>query len=303
MTVRDVPKLDDLLGVSPQLTDELAHVHGDRPQADLTRSPILPKKTQLSKATQRREIIVGLERLFERQGADVPMGSVARHLRVRKQQLNAYFDYCEGEGVSIDDITAHVPCGGCTACCHLPVDLMPRETGKGLDYELINSGGGRRLRQNPDGSCIHLIDGRCSVYEHRPIMCRRYDCRDVALMINIVEPADETSTDAAIAAMIRRWRPAFKGDADVDAFLQVRNFMRQLTSAAPIKVPPEVAMEYAILMHDLRNNGTEPVPVTFEKLWEAARGKASASASTTMGPRDAHGEQLDDVHHDVRDPR
>ena len=33
------------------------------------------------------------------------------------------------------------------------------------------------LRKRPDGACIHLGDNGCSIYEHRPQSCRRYDCR------------------------------------------------------------------------------------------------------------------------------
>ena len=39
----------------------------------------------------------------------------------------------------------------------------------------------RRSRFRGDGACVHLGDGGCSIYEHRPATCRRYDCRIFSL--------------------------------------------------------------------------------------------------------------------------
>ena len=85
-----------------------------------------------------------------------------------------------------DRSVASVPCAGCTACCFCaqidfdsamerPADLAH------LDFAQID-GGRVRLSKRPDGSCVHLIDGNCSVYEHRPQPCRSYDCRSAALV-------------------------------------------------------------------------------------------------------------------------
>ncbi|MBV8120377.1 MAG: YkgJ family cysteine cluster protein [Alphaproteobacteria bacterium] len=78
-----------------------------------------------------------------------------------------------------------VPCGECSACCyyagipadkkrdrrHLPYLLTERDR----DGELV-------LQQRADGACAHLGEHGCTVYEHRPAVCRNFDCRAFAAM-------------------------------------------------------------------------------------------------------------------------
>jgi hypothetical protein len=75
-----------------------------------------------------------------------------------------------------------VPCNGCVACCyHKKVDLHPDDTGEHLDA-VVEPDGSRVLRKREDGACIHLGATGCTVYEHRPRVCRQYDCRVFALV-------------------------------------------------------------------------------------------------------------------------
>ena len=81
---------------------------------------------------------------------------------------------------------ADVPCNGCTACCtssqfvhimsdetdtlaHIPPELVFRAPGLPI--------GNVVLGHDENGHCPMLIDGACSIYEHRPRACRTYDCR------------------------------------------------------------------------------------------------------------------------------
>lgn len=82
---------------------------------------------------------------------------------------------------------AKVDCGGCRLCCfHQRVAVF-----EGIDpvehyetEEVANSymeGHGQHgpvvlLKIKPDGSCIHLGPTGCEVYEHRPRICRAFDC-------------------------------------------------------------------------------------------------------------------------------
>jgi hypothetical protein len=85
-----------------------------------------------------------------------------------------------------------VPCGTCTACCYypgIPVDekrdrrrLPHLLTERKRDGELV-------LRQRSDGACVHLGGEGCTVYEHRPAVCRNFDCRAFAAM-GLVERCD-----------------------------------------------------------------------------------------------------------------
>jgi len=74
--------------------------------------------------------------------------------------------------------SAVVDCGTCTQCCREPqnIELTPAE----LASPILRHDGKYLLRQ-PDGSCTHLIDGRCTVYDQRPRSCRSFDCRALAV--------------------------------------------------------------------------------------------------------------------------
>jgi Fe-S-cluster containining protein len=112
---------------------------------------------------------------------------------------------------------AKVPCNGCTACCRsgLDIDLEDFETGAGLDT--FDAGGGkRRLHKNPDGSCVHFVDSKCSVYDRRPVVCRAYDCRDYAAGSNLHSP-DAAPVNVAILS----WEAEVKTKADADAWMIV----------------------------------------------------------------------------------
>jgi putative zinc- or iron-chelating protein len=80
----------------------------------------------------------------------------------------------------------NVPCNGCTACCYNPrieVDRSkePPERLEHLDL-VPDEYGDLKLRKRPDGACVHLGEKGCTVYEHRPTVCRTYDCRLLAMV-------------------------------------------------------------------------------------------------------------------------
>lgn len=77
---------------------------------------------------------------------------------------------------------AHVPCGGCSACCRAQMVFMT----EGDDAALYDVGPainpltgeeGLALMQKPNGECVYLDQGRCSIYERAPLVCRTFDCR------------------------------------------------------------------------------------------------------------------------------
>lgn len=74
-----------------------------------------------------------------------------------------------------------VPCNGCTACCYRAVEVDPaRERPENLEVLVVVSnpdGGGMMLARRSDGACVHLGPEGCTVYEHRPTVCRGFDCR------------------------------------------------------------------------------------------------------------------------------
>ena len=85
-----------------------------------------------------------------------------------------------------DGTTAAVPCGGCTACCtssqFVHVGPDETETLAHIPGELLFPAPGLPdghvvLGYDERGHCPMFVDGRCSIYDHRPRTCRTYDCR------------------------------------------------------------------------------------------------------------------------------
>jgi len=111
-----------------------------------------------------------------------------------------------------------VPCGDCTACCtssqfvhvqpdehdalaHIPGALLFPAPGLPDGHVLLG--------YDERGHCPMLVDGRCSIYDHRPRTCRTYDCR--------VFPAtgiDVSEEKPAIGDRARRWRFTFASADD-----------------------------------------------------------------------------------------
>lgn len=79
---------------------------------------------------------------------------------------------------------ADVPCHGCTSCCKRTlIVLLPEEGDLEVLYEtqtVVNPLTGKdakALLQTATGDCIYLKDHGCSVYDHRPVICKAFDCR------------------------------------------------------------------------------------------------------------------------------
>lgn len=89
-----------------------------------------------------------------------------------------------------DEPVVNVPCGNCTKCCELLAPfLTPEEIASGLyplsliqpspNDQLANPEVGPivSLYRKKEGGCGMFIDGKCSIYNHRPLACRQFDCR------------------------------------------------------------------------------------------------------------------------------
>ena len=71
-----------------------------------------------------------------------------------------------------------VPCNGCVACCYTDVEVGDEpKTNQGRQHTYLTPDGRRFLMRTPEGHCVHLKGGRCSIYQFRPLACRGYDCR------------------------------------------------------------------------------------------------------------------------------
>ena len=154
------------------------------------------------------------------------------------------------------DAASDVPCDGCTACCtssqfvhigpdevatlaHIPAELL---------FPVPRAPAGNVLMgYDEHGHCPMLVDGECSIYEHRPRTCRTYDCR--IFPATGVDPDDDKP---AIARRARQWR--FEYPTERDRVEQRRGARRPRSSCArptPTRSPradePANATQHAVL--------------------------------------------------------
>jgi uncharacterized protein len=74
-----------------------------------------------------------------------------------------------------------------------------------------------------------LVDGACSIYEHRPRTCRTYDCRVFPAAGVELYDADK----AEIAARTRRWRFTHRTAEDEAQHARIRVTAVSLRAAHP----------------------------------------------------------------------
>lgn len=158
-----------------------------------------------------------------------------------------------------------VPCNGCTACCtssqfvHIGPD--EKDTLAHIPAELLfpaprMPSGHVLLGYDERGHCPMLVEGACSIYEHRPQACRTYHCR-----IFPASGVDPDPEQADVAQRVRRWRftestPADRADHDAvrAAAAYVREHRDELREAYLPKTATQLAV-LAVELHDLFRRG------------------------------------------------
>ena len=168
-------------------------------------------------------------------GADLPAGDFASWLSAMQSALRGETD-------------AYVPCGGCTACCtssqFVPIGPDEADTLAHIPKMLLfpaprlegprGSGGVPRsaylLGYDERGHCPMLVDGRCSIYEHRPRTCRTYDCRIFAAT-GLDVGADDPTKDP-IAERAGQWQFSFPTDDDRRRHDAVRTAVRTVRATS-----------------------------------------------------------------------
>lgn len=145
----------------------------------------------------------------------------------------------KGESFSIN-------CKGCTICCerHLNVIVSKEEVNENHKewdvefYEVDQTRGLLRIRKNDKGVCVHLLDGRCQIYDNRPRTCRIFDCRQ-RLIANVF---DKHTRDMVIQWDANEWLKP-ENRIYIEA---VRQAARQYTQSCPDTGVAETT-QYAIL--------------------------------------------------------
>jgi Fe-S-cluster containining protein len=133
---------------------------------------------------------------------------------------------------------ADVPCDGCTACCtssqFVHIEPDEAETLAHIPRALLFPAPGAPkghtvLGYDDNGHCPMLVEGRCSIYEHRPRACRTYDCRIFAATGILLR--DERQ--AAIRERADRWQFDFLTDVDREQHDAVRAAARFVDDVNP----------------------------------------------------------------------
>lgn len=77
-----------------------------------------------------------------------------------------------------------VPCNGCRVCCkNQAIMLHPEKGDVEIGYktvEIVNPMTGMpalMLDHKENGDCVYLGENGCEIYERRPVICQKYDCR------------------------------------------------------------------------------------------------------------------------------
>ncbi|MBW8887774.1 MAG: YkgJ family cysteine cluster protein [Fibrobacteres bacterium] len=157
-----------------------------------------------------------------------------------------------GEGMAVD-------CGECRGCCtssyFIPIESDEKETLAHIPKRLLFPAPGKSKGRwligfDEKGHCAFFKDNACSIYAHRPRVCRAYDCR--------VFPATGLSEDdkPAIANQAKRWRFGFPSAEDERQFEAARaaaRFLRGHAADFPEAFLPSQATQLAALALRIRS--------------------------------------------------
>jgi hypothetical protein len=156
--------------------------------------------------------------------------------------------------------SAEVPCGDCSACCtssqfvhagpdeadaraHIPAELLFPAPLQPCGHWLLG--------YSEQGHCPMLAGGRCSIYAHRPMTCRIYDCRIFAAAGVAVD-----EDKPLIARQVRRWQFSFRSEAgrnQYDAVRAAAAFLREHPGHLPTEIAPTSATRLAVLALQIYN--------------------------------------------------
>jgi len=173
---------------------------------------------------------------------------------------------------------ADVPCGGCTGCCTSSqfVLVEPDETDARahIPAELLFPAprlpaGHLLLGYDERGHCPMLVDGACSIYEHRPRTCRTYDCRvfpAAGVELDATDDGDDADK-AVIAQRTQRWRfahPTGRDRVEHEAVRAAARYVHERADELPADVVPVTATQRAVLAVRLHEAFLAPDATTGE---------------------------------------
>ena len=153
-----------------------------------------------------------------------------------------------------------VPCGDCTACCtssqFVHIGPEEKETLARIPRPLLVPAPGLPpgtmvMGYDQQGRCPMLVEGACSIYEHRPRTCRSYDCR-------VFTAAGLAPDGAAINERVRRWRFDAEDEQLQSAVRAAARFLRDNARRLRVSGNPTQVAYLAARIHDLFVDGATP---------------------------------------------
>ncbi len=148
-----------------------------------------------------------------------------------------------------------VPCGDCIGCCssHQFIHVRPDEsrTLARIPKNLLAAAPGlpkgtMLMGYDRKGFCPMMKKGTCSIYEHRPLTCRIYDCRAFAAAGLV--PGGENKT--RIIEQVRCWKfgyPSVHDREEHEAVQAAAKFIRDHAPCFPGGRVPDDPGQLAIL--------------------------------------------------------
>ncbi len=132
-----------------------------------------------------------------------------------------------------------VPCNGCTACCTAGqfIHVGPDEAGARAAIPAVLlvpapgfPDGYAVMGHDESGRCPMLLNGSCSIYEHRPRACQTYDCR----VFTATGVIDDAPPRAAVMEQAGRWEFDYADDAALAQQASLRSAAAGLSEPNPL---------------------------------------------------------------------
>jgi hypothetical protein len=173
----------------------------------------------------------------------------------RPQALSAgvFSTWLDGMRAALaDDTGTDVPCGECDACCRASyfIHVRPDEGSAlaAIPGELLFpapglSAGNVLLGYDEQGRCPMLRDDGCSIYAHRPLTCRTYDCR-------VFAAAGVAADRALVSKRTARWTFSYPNEDDRalhSAVQAAARFVQEHPSCFPGGEAPGNLVQVALL--------------------------------------------------------
>jgi uncharacterized protein len=186
-----------------------------------------------------------------------------------------------------------VPCGECTACCSSSkfIHIRPEEkqTLAKIPKDLLFPApglpeGNVLLGYDENGLCPMLTDNKCSIYGHRPLTCRNYDCR----IFVAAEIAGDDDDKNLITQQVKRWKFDYPTKLDKNQQLAIQTavkFLQEQSECFPGGVVPKDNAQIAILAIKVYDVFLDELNKIEDKLSNQALAKAIMDASEKFEAR------------------